>query len=226
METDDADPKTEPILPLHRVQILADLIFASAMTIMVLNFELPDPDTIAAEEKLLDYFRDQRLILMNYMVSFLLIVVYWMKHLEHFSYLQGTTLGHIWLQVFLLMFLMVLPLSNTLYGAFSDRPGVQIAYCANVLMVGLFSHLSWRYATKDHRLVDKDLNPRLIADLRGESMVEPTAALLAIGAVFVSPFLVDSIFLLVPIIYGLQKKFKKRYPTLIPHLPFSSLNKK
>lgn len=30
-------------IPLARVQILIDVIFASAMTIMVLAFELPDP---------------------------------------------------------------------------------------------------------------------------------------------------------------------------------------
>ena len=51
-------------------------------------------------------------------------------------------------------------------------------------MVGVFSFLSWRYATQNHRLVEPDLDEDLIADIKYESLIEPTAAFIAILAIW------------------------------------------
>ena len=87
-------------IPLKRVQLLADLIFATSMTIMVLNFDMPTDAEIDTEADLLNYFRNQCEALLTYAISFLLVFIYWMKHLEHFSYIKETSSGHVWLQAF------------------------------------------------------------------------------------------------------------------------------
>jgi uncharacterized membrane protein len=198
-------------LPLERVQLLADIIFASSMTIMVLNFDLPTDTEIQSEAELMAYLAGQGEALLTYAVSFLLVFIYWMKHLEHFSYLKKTSPGHVWLQAFFLMFLMVIPVMNAIYSTFPDEPRAASLYCGTVVMVGLFSFLSWRYATNDHRLVADDLDANLINDVKLETLVEPAAAFLAILAVwFVTPVLVEPIFLALPILYAVRKKFRRR----------------
>ncbi len=198
-------------IPLTRVQFLADVIFATSMTIMVLNFDLPGDNEIGSESDLLKYFADQRDALLTYVISFLLVFIYWMKHLEHFSHIKETSSGHVWLQAGFLMFLMIIPVGNNLYSTWPENPRAATFYCFVVLMVGLFSFLSWRYATKDHRLVDDDLDEELIKDLKRETLVEPAAALIAILAIwFVNPDLVEPIFLLLPILYAFRAKFRRK----------------
>ena len=198
-------------IPLARVQLLSDFIFASAMTIMVLNFDMPSDFDISSEDDLLKYFAEQREALLTYAISFLLVFIYWMKHLEHFSYITKTSSGHVWLQAFFLMSLMIVPVTNTVYSTFPDHPRAGTAYCVTVIMVGLFSYLSWRYATKEHRLVDPDMDQALINDLRHETLVEPIAASIAILAIwFVTPALIEPIFLALPVLYAVRKKLRSR----------------
>ncbi|MFC2086048.1 TMEM175 family protein, partial [Bacteroidota bacterium] len=183
-----ASQKRAVAIPLSRVQFLADMIFATSMTIMVLNFDMPSDQEISTESDLLNFFASQRDALLTYIISFLLVFIYWMKHLEHFSHIKDTSSGHVWLQAGFLMFLMVIPVGNNLYSTWPEHPRAATFYCFIVLMVGVFSFLSWRYATKDHRLVEDDLDEGLINDIKWETLVEPAAALVAIFAIwFVNP---------------------------------------
>lgn len=205
------ESRHSPDIPLGRVRLLADIIFATSMTIMVFNFDLPNDTEISSESDLLAFFRDQREALLTYIVSFLLVFIYWMKHLEHFSYIKKTSSNHVWLQGFFLMFVMTIPVVNTLYSTFPDHPRAASAYCGAVVMVGLFSLWSWRYATKEHRLVDSDLDAGLIDDVGHEALVEPIAALIAIVGIWtISPAVVGPVFLLLPILYAVRKKLRRR----------------
>lgn len=104
---------------LGRVKVLADIIFASAMTIMVLTIDLPDPDVVRTDQEIGRFVLDQLATFAIYAITFLLVAVYWMKHLEHFSYYRQTAPGFLWLQVFFLMFLAALPFANVMNSLYS-----------------------------------------------------------------------------------------------------------
>ena len=50
-----ASNKRAVAIPLTRVQFLADMIFATSMTVMVLNFDMPGDSEINSESDLLGY---------------------------------------------------------------------------------------------------------------------------------------------------------------------------
>ena len=136
--------------------------------------------------------------------------MYWLKHVEHFSYYRRTDQKHLWLQLVFLMFLVLIPFTNSFSSAFPDNTATQVLYSANMIGVGLASFFAWTYATRNHHLVDDDLDADLIHSLRIQALSEPLVACIAIAAAFVAPQLWEMTFLLVPLLFALRKKVWRR----------------
>jgi len=69
----------------------------------------------------------------------------------------------------------------------------------NMFLIGLFGFLAWYYATKGHRLVDKDLSVIQIRTTNGEMIVEPLVAVIAGVISFTVPSLWELSLLLLPV---------------------------
>jgi len=206
VEDQTTDDEMHERVPITRLQILADVIFALSMVYMASAFDLPDTDVVDSPRELTDFLKSQLPVVLIYVISFVLVAVYWMKHLEHFSYLKKTNIGHLWLQILFLAMVVIIPYSNGLSSAAPDTFAFQVFYSVNMFLVGLFSLLSWIYATRHHRLTGPDLKPSTIRHLRNEAMVEPAIALVSIGAALVSPGLWELTLLLIPVAFIAQKK--------------------
>ena len=68
-----------------RLRFLADIIFATAMTLMILNIEIPGAGEITDTKELATFLFKQLNSMWVFFISFIIIAVYWMKYLEHFS---------------------------------------------------------------------------------------------------------------------------------------------
>ena len=200
-----------PDIPLARVQLLSDIIFASAMTIMVFSFKVPDISIKFSYREVTELFLDQLPEFQIYLVSFVLIAIYWLKHLEHFSYYEKTNQPHLWFQLFFLAFVVCIPFYTRFQMAYPDNFAVQAFYCLNMFLVGLFSFLGWKYGTYKHRLINPSVPTGTIKRITEESLVEPCVALLAIIVDLFDPTYSDTTFLLVPVIFVLLKKFRKNW---------------
>lgn len=197
-----------PEIPLARVQVLSDVVFASCMTVMVMNIDLPNPDMIADDADVKAFLREQLPRFGQYGVTFLLIAVYWFKHLEHFSYYRKTNGAHLWLCAFYLMFLVAIPFTNDFASTLPGYTRTQVLYSVNMLGLGLFSFFSWTYATRNNQLVDPTLSPQLVQSVRREALTEPVVAGGSIAAAFVHPVLWDLSFLLIPLLFTLRKRLR------------------
>jgi uncharacterized membrane protein len=197
-------------IPLERVRILIDVIYASAMTIMVLSIDLPDPGLEWTDKAIMQFLAKQADSFWLFLTTLVLIAVYWLKHLEHFAYLKSTCLTHLWLQLIYIGFLVTLPFTHNFDANFPGHIAVQIVYSLNIFFIGAFSCFSWIYATKKHRLVDPNLDFKTIKKIRDEALVEPVVSLVAIAAAFMSADLYRSAFILIPIIFVIQKKWGPR----------------
>ena len=68
-----------------RLRFMADIIFATAMTIMILNIEIPEFGHITDTSELATFLLQQLSNMWVFFIAFFVVAVYWMKHLEHFS---------------------------------------------------------------------------------------------------------------------------------------------
>jgi hypothetical protein len=67
--------------------------------------------------------------------------------------------------IFYLMFIAFIPFSTALIGQYGDQQISVIIYGINIIIVRVWTYLQWKYATRDHRLVDSDLDPKFIVKM-------------------------------------------------------------
>lgn len=197
-------------VPLSRLKFLTDIIFASAMTLSALGIDLPPADADFSNAEVNDFLLAQLDAFGTLMITFIIVAIYWFKDVEHFSYLERVDQRYGWLQIFYLIGIVLVPFTNEFATAFRDSTTALIMYSVNLFMIGAFSVASWSYAIKGNRLVDPDLDPGLAREIRSEALLEPAIALISIAAVFISPDAWNLCFLLIPLVFMFQRRWRAK----------------
>src|SRR4029078_8348293 len=96
-------------LPASRIEALSDGGFALAMTVLVLNIQVPDGGTSDdLPGKLLVIWPK----LASYVMSFIMLSVLWIGHHFQFHYIRKTDLALLWINVFFLLAVTFLPFAT------------------------------------------------------------------------------------------------------------------
>jgi uncharacterized membrane protein len=183
-----------------RIQALADGVFAFAMTLLLLDLKGTTPLGTSFWQQL------QPLLptFFPYVVSFLILGSYWAGHYELFHYIKRSTRVHLWLNILLLMFIALIPFSASLLTERHLNQFSVVIYGVNLLAVQLALYVQWSYATNNHRLVDPNLGPRLIWDVKKRILGSTVLFILALGISFWSTTLSLIFFLLIQLLYLLR----------------------
>jgi uncharacterized membrane protein len=189
-----------------RIEALADGIFAIAMTLLVLNLNLPQVVN-RGPENLLKMLSGQIYDFLDYALSFMLLAVFWIIHHQQFHYIQRTDTRHLWINIFILMFVALVPFSTSIVGDYGVNIVADIFFEANILILGFLFLINWIYATTNHRLTRHDLEEHVIVSSIRRVSVIPIVALVTMIASLFSPLWSLGLFLLIPIIQ-LFKPFK------------------
>jgi len=191
-----------PTDPVHRLFRLTDIIFALSMVMFVLSGTLTVADTgfwSGYDEDPSGFVLQQGRELLTALLVFLFIAVYWATHVNQAKYIIRVNGPYIWINLFYLFFIAMAPLPNALSIKFGSNFFVQMFVNLNMFLIGLFGFLAWYYATKGHRLVDKDLSVIQIRTTNGEMIVEPLVAVIAGVISFTVPSLWELSLLLLPV---------------------------
>jgi uncharacterized membrane protein len=180
-----------------RIEALTDGVYAIAMTLLVLNLGVPEvphrsADLVAALSQMQDLFID-------YIISFLLLAVFLTVHHRHFHVIRQTDARLLWINFFTLLFVVLIPFSTELFGAYRDVAAAAIFFELNIFAIGALKYLQWAYVTHNHRLVDRNLHPEKIALGRRINLVAPVVSLAAIGLAFFVPDQSTIVFITIPI---------------------------
>lgn len=200
-----------------RLRLMADLIFASAMTIMILNIEIPPFGHITDTVELAAFLLKQLSSMWVFFIAFMIIAVYWLKHLEHFSAIPIVNQNFIWLQLLFLSCIMLIPFWNTYIELFPENIAIRVFLSANMILIGLFSYLSLNYAASPkNRLLHSDVTEKMVTESKRQILTEPIIAAVAAGLAFINVLYWDLAFVLVPLAFFARKKltsidyFKKK----------------
>jgi uncharacterized membrane protein len=158
-----------------RLETLTDGIFAIAMTLLV--FGLPFPVDASDFSHWLDKFLPS---LLSFAVSFVIAGVFWVATHTEFQSIRRADHILIWLNIFFLLFIALIPFSAGLLGRYPSNHTAVIIYGVNLLLCLSMHYGMWWHATKGYRLVDANLDPRIVSlgtRLAMFSMVMYTAAI-------------------------------------------------
>lgn len=121
-------------VPRDRLNALTDGVFAFAMTLLVLNLELPDDFSPKSAADLLGALGDLRSGLYIYVISFVVLAMFWYGQASNRSGPEAAGGPHFWAVLALLFFTTVLPFSTQVVGRYGLAPAVWL-YAANMVLL-------------------------------------------------------------------------------------------
>jgi uncharacterized membrane protein len=171
----------------HRLEALADGVFAIVMTLLVLELSVPLITGTSANTELFHKLLEMWPKFLAYVVSFLVLGVIWINHHLMFHHIKRADSKLVWINILMLMFVALVPFSTSLLGEYGGTQTAIVAYGANILLTLIMGFTLWTYATGKYRLVDRDIDPKLVRRTKIMFFVASLFFLLAMGVSFISP---------------------------------------
>jgi uncharacterized membrane protein len=164
----------------------SDALFAFSITLMALSIELPNLHNNILEPQLTKLI-GQELIpnIIHYVISFLVVGMYWIGYHRIFEYIKRTNLTLTWLNLVFLLFISLVAYFTGLLSTYSTYRIVVISFASVLAATGFISVLMWWYATNNRRLVDENLDSDLVRYYLIRGLVPPLTFLLSIGVSFI-----------------------------------------
>lgn len=136
-----------------RLVMLCDGVFAIAITLLVLDIG-SSINSNAVDSSLITLINPT----ISYLVTFLILAVYWRFHRNLMQVVQRLDSGFIWLTFLFLAFIAFFPVTSKLLGNYGDHSSSIVILYTLELSGCAFSALAlWVYATWKHRLVSPAL---------------------------------------------------------------------
>ena len=180
------EQRAESSRELERILFFSDAVFAIAITLLVLSIEVPDiPQGLVAEElpgQLLGLWPKY----LSYVISFLVILSFWIAHHSIFSHIRSYDRSLIWLNSLFLMCVAFLPFPSALLGEYGDQQLVVAIYAASLAITRLMLSAVWWYAYDKPYLVRLDIDQGTVRAFHLRALYIPLIFLLSIAISFFS----------------------------------------
>ncbi|WP_394747269.1 TMEM175 family protein [Spongiimicrobium salis] len=124
----------------NRIAAFCDAVFSIAMTLLILEIEVPSSETLNTME-FSSILSNRIPSFIGFLVSFLVIALYWMSHLRIYKFVTTMSERLVWLNIFLLLFVVFIPFSTAIYVGDFYGTAPFVFYCLNLVFLGSFNYL-------------------------------------------------------------------------------------
>ena len=189
-------------LSKHRIEALADGIFAVAMTLLVLDIKMPESLAYATDAELWQRLATLEHAIASYAISFVILSVYWITHHFQFHFIERADRGLLWINLYLLLCIALVPFTTDLVG---DNVHLRLPawlYGVNLLLIAsaLFGQIV--YLRRNPHLAAADFAGAAGAQLRRVWMLT-LVPLLSMAMAFYSPRFALYLYLTLPVLHVL-----------------------
>lgn len=125
-------------MPKHRIESLADGVFAIVMTILILELKLPSLEGLYSDVQIWQALSKISFVLLIYFTSFTILGGYWLSHhflISIFSKNADRLLPH--LNLLFLSLIALIPFSAHLWGLYPDSKVSVWAFGTNIIAIGV-----------------------------------------------------------------------------------------
>jgi uncharacterized membrane protein len=138
-------------LPPHRIEALADGIFAVAMTILVLELHVPELGSGASDAGLLSALRSLAPKALSFASGFVILGTLWIGHHYQFRYIRRSTRALLWINLVFLLTISSLPFVIALLGSYGAMRVTCILYGTTLVVAMACLLVQWLYAAAGPR---------------------------------------------------------------------------
>lgn len=172
---------TAALLTKDRLETLSDSLFAIVMTILVWDIKIPTSSFPLSDIDLYYSLRSMWPLISGYIVSFLVLSMFWMSHHVLFHAVsKNVNRQLITLNMFFLMFVALVPFSTHLLGTYHEYKTAVLVYGANIIIIGILLVSMLSYALYSREIKNGKLADHVIRRIKIRIMLPPLFATLAI----------------------------------------------
>jgi uncharacterized membrane protein len=187
-------------LGLERLVFFSDAVMAIAITLLAIEIRLPQLDPSATDIGLAARIAALGSQIMSFVISFVVIGIYWISHHRYFHYIMRFDYRLLSLNLVFLFFIALMPFVAGILGQYAYLPLAVIIYSAEVVALGFALGGVWWYASHHHRLIDVSLDRQSIRKMNVRALAAPLVFLAAIPLSLVNPLLGMALWWLSPLI--------------------------
>ena len=203
------EPEEKKEFQLERIILFSDAVFAIAITLLVLEIKVPEIEG-HTDIDLLNTLLHLTPKFIGFFVSFFVIGQNWVVHHKLFGFVKGYNGTLLWLNLFFLLSIVLMPFSTALY---SENVRINLSfiiYCINVAASGVFNFMLWKYiGNKKHNLSNLAEHKDLLNFFTARSLAVPLSFGIGLLLSFISPFIAKfSPILIFPALKIINSKYK------------------
>ncbi len=187
-------------LGLERIIFFSDAVMAIAITLLTIDLQVPQIAANVAAAQLPEGLLQMASRFASFLISFLVIGIFWMSHHRYFGFIKRFDGRLMLMNLIFLLFIALMPFTASLLGQYSQLPIAVGAYSLDVAALGLALWGCWSYAAHNHRLIDQDLDPRLIREMNLRATLTPLLFLISVPMAWVNVQLTITMWWLSPFI--------------------------
>jgi uncharacterized membrane protein len=173
-------------LGLERIVFFSDAVMAIAITLLTVELKLPELPRALTSGELLQELSALTPRMLSFLISFMVISIYWVSHHRYFSHIMRYDGRLIGLNLIFLLSIAMMPFVAGLMGQYYYLPVGGMVYAGAVALAGFSMSAIWGYASREHRLVEPDLDDRYIRIRQIILLVGPSVFLMSIPLALVS----------------------------------------
>ncbi|MEO7038549.1 MAG: TMEM175 family protein [Candidatus Elarobacter sp.] len=203
--------RAQDVMDRSRFDALTDGVFAVAITLMVLEFRVPDlKDATDPDRAMRAFLGSLGGPLLTYALSFATVGVIWLNHHATFAPLRNINRSVNALNLVLLATVCFVPFPTALLSRYGPLPSSTAFYGATFTALSLAYFAVWQYAVRS----DPEAPPIPLSVVASGS-IGTLFYLLGTGLAFVAPKLSIGIFVAVTVYYSLPGLFNRRQPVAV-----------
>jgi uncharacterized membrane protein len=181
----------------NRIEAFSDGIFAIVITIMVFEIKIPHVDITELNHALLAILPK----IMAYVLSFVIIGVYWVSHHNMMHFLESVDRTALWLNNLVLLTVALIPFPTALLGEYPNTTTPVVLYGLLLAAVNFSGTIFWHYSTNNSRLSKKNLNPAFVKRVKIFHSLPIFIYLFAVLMSFFSTYISYFLFIGVPLFF-------------------------
>ena len=143
------------LFEMRRLEALSNTIFGVAMTLLA--YDLPKASTFTTAPVWIDLVRAYAQPLIALMISFIVAGLFWFSHHRRLAVAPEGSRSEVFLNLIFLLLIILLPVTNGLYGTYRLDGVVAVIYGINLTLIATVNALLWGLALRQRG------NPELLA---------------------------------------------------------------
>ena len=149
-----------------RLEALTDGILAVAMTLLVLDIKLDGSERIATDSHLIRHLLEVERTFSVYLVSFVVLGMYWISHTLQFHYVRRVDRGLLWISLVFSLLVTLVPFTTNVMISFETLFLPVMLYGMNLLLLSLVLVANVLYLSRHPTLAQPSLTPEIVSFIR------------------------------------------------------------